>query len=515
MQHILKHHDLFGAELNADITGDHGMWRSISALAAQQRLMSPTDFGDEVAALAEGLDGLRRCGSRESLKLAMRHLRCVGPLDAVKRVVNKIPVNGWTHTTAGRNLDALALAGDLVEEHTAAQHLCRLARLVGGETEDFIARVRPNFVVPHFAADALVGLLPSVEGIGHSRVARLVASLPIPTPEFLPSRITNRIVQQLDFDQVTAADREALWLRGQRDPGYLGSDVVGWLAANGHPDARRKLIDRAAGGDPYALAALRDVHSLESTDVASIIEACENLVQDTLRDARSGSHHTGPDHCSALARLNLWFPDQARWDEVISLLLEPRVAPFWKLPTAWVVAEEAAELPAEVRTAVSQNIDAVTTAETRLGNASGMEGVGVVLTIALGITEGSDADTAAALLAAGTPQQREHAAMLLGSGYCPASRPILAALVRDRHSDVRYRAAEAVGRLAVATQDKLYHTLASDMAHSDGTLLPVALLNGISAEVSTIPSSIERIATFLLQHPSAQIRNYARHLLST
>ena len=239
LRHTPGQHGLFSAELNADITGDHRTWRGVSALAAQQRLLSVADSGDRIVALAEGLDGLRRCGSRESLELALRHLRWVGPLEAVKGAVNKIPITGWTHTTAGRNLDVLALAGDLVEEHTATQHLCRITRLVEGETADFIERVRPNFHVPHFAAKALAGLLPAVEGSGHGHVARLVASLPVSAPEYLHSRITRRIVGQMDYDQVTAADREALWIRGRGDTGHLGSDVLGWLAGNGHLAARR------------------------------------------------------------------------------------------------------------------------------------------------------------------------------------------------------------------------------------------------------------------------------------
>ncbi|MFV1992153.1 MAG: DUF4365 domain-containing protein, partial [Acidimicrobiales bacterium] len=93
--------NLFAAELSADLTGEHGTWRAVSALGAKQRLMNAAAAGDETGELVEGLDSLRRSGDDKSLQLALLHLVQTGPIEAVALAVNKIPpVDRWTHTTA-------------------------------------------------------------------------------------------------------------------------------------------------------------------------------------------------------------------------------------------------------------------------------------------------------------------------------------------------------------------------------------------------------------------------------
>lgn len=113
--------DLFAAEFSADITGEHGSWRAMSALAARQRLMRAATTSDPAFELAEGLDALRRSGDHRSLKLALERLHRDGPLVAVSASVNKIPMSGWTHTTALPNFEALSLVGDLVTEESASE----------------------------------------------------------------------------------------------------------------------------------------------------------------------------------------------------------------------------------------------------------------------------------------------------------------------------------------------------------------------------------------------------------
>ena len=83
--------DLFAAELNADLVGDHGIWQQISSLKARQRMMSAATSRDEVNELIEGLDALRGSGDESSLESAISHLRQVGPIEAVAKSVNKIP----------------------------------------------------------------------------------------------------------------------------------------------------------------------------------------------------------------------------------------------------------------------------------------------------------------------------------------------------------------------------------------------------------------------------------------
>lgn len=62
---------LFAAELNADLTGEHGNWRTTSALAARQRLQRARASTDPAKEVVIGLDALRRSGDHQSLRSAL------------------------------------------------------------------------------------------------------------------------------------------------------------------------------------------------------------------------------------------------------------------------------------------------------------------------------------------------------------------------------------------------------------------------------------------------------------
>ena len=140
--------ELFAAELSADVAADQSRWCDLSALRARQQLMRAPECGDETAELVEGLDTLRRSGDHQSLRRAVGHLHQVGPLEAVADAVGKIPLDGWTHTSACTNFEMLAHAGDLLDEPTASQLIAWSLDLADGYPADFIRRVRPDFQRP-------------------------------------------------------------------------------------------------------------------------------------------------------------------------------------------------------------------------------------------------------------------------------------------------------------------------------------------------------------------------------
>ena len=71
--------DLFAAELNADLVGDHGIWQHTSSLKARLRMMSAPPSSEGVNELVEGLDALRGSGDDSSLESAIHASSASGP----------------------------------------------------------------------------------------------------------------------------------------------------------------------------------------------------------------------------------------------------------------------------------------------------------------------------------------------------------------------------------------------------------------------------------------------------
>lgn len=499
----------FAAELSADIAGEQSRWRAASALRARNRLMSASTSCEEVSGIVEGLDALRRSGDYRSLTLAMARFRSVGPLRALSTAVNKIPLRNWTHTTALSNFEALAVSGDLMDEQLASQLLMRSIQLLNGDSGDLLAGARHTFHIPIYTLKAVIGLLSAATTTMHADVARLIASQ-TPPPNPLVNDLA-RSVGLLDFDQVRAPDRQALWEFGQRDSGQCGTAVLGWLAANGNCNAQAEVVARATQGDLYALSALGDLRTLDETTAAALIEQLRSMATEALSEAHRRFYTFGDNRGETLARLNLLFPSQASWDEVIELLRHPCVTVHHKRRICSRITHLSSQVPEDVRTSLVDNIDSISRAEQGFGFTD-VGGAPVTLAIAIGAIDGDDADAAAMRLACGSQLERKDAAASLGLGQCPNMQPILAALVGDRHVQVRTQAAWAVGRLVNTSQKEWIHLLAQRVVTSDGTRLPLALLAGLSDESSLAALGID-IAGHLVTHPSGRVRREADRLL--
>lgn len=500
---------LFAAELSADITGEQGRWRAASTLRARNRLMSASTSCKEVSELVEGVDALRRSGDNQSLKLAIDRFHSVGPLRALSTAVNKIPLRNWTYTTALNNFEALAIAGDLMDEQPASQLLMRSIQLLNGNSGDLLAGTQHTFHVPTYTLKAVIGLLPTATKTMHAEVVHLIASQ-TPPPDPLVEDLA-RSVDLLDFDQVSAPDRQALWEIGQCDSGQFGTALLGWFAANGNCNAQAEVAARATQGDLYALSALGDLRILDETAATALIEQLGSMATEALSEAHRRSYYLGDNRGETLALLNLLFPSQASWDEVIELLRHPFVTVDHKRRICSRITHLSSRVPEDVRTSLVDSIDSISRAEQGFGPTD-VGGAPVTLAIAIGAIDGDDADAAAMRLACGSQLERKDAAVSLGLGQCPNMQPILAALVGDRHVQVRTQAAWAVGRLVNASQKEWIHLLAQRVATSDGTLLPLALLGGLSDESPLAAPGID-IAQHLVTHPSGRVRREAVRLL--
>ena len=504
---------LFSAELMADLAGEHSTWRATSALGARQKLVRAAASDDEQGLLTEGLDALRRSGDNQSLRSAITHLHRVGPIESVAKAVRMVPLNGWTHTTAAANFEALAQAGDLLDEQTATEFLIWSARIATGDSAEFSRTVRPMFSVEHYALKAVARLLPAASARGHTELARLIAVLPTPPPEPLDQDLA-AVVNDIGFDLVADSAHDALWELCQRDQGPVGNALLGWFGANGNALAHTQLKDRAVNGDFDALSVIGDVTAFDKAEAAGLIERVETMAAVRLSDAKNHRHSFGGfDTGSILTLLNLWFPEEASWDTVVALLTEPLVTTHDKRRMSHLISELSAQVPASVRSRLASNIEDIQRATPFFQEEPGTGGIVLLLALAVGAISDDDAQAAVTKLALGSRRDRQDLAQLLGLGHCPQMQPMLATLVGDRHFEVRHASANAVGRLVASGSNTSLHVLIREIAGKDGTGLPLALLAGLSKRDATLPEIGSEVAQQLQTHPSALVRGYADRLL--
>ena len=504
--------DLFAAELNADLVGDHGTWQQLASLKARQRMMSAAAADDAVDELEEGLDALRGSGDESSLESAIVHLRQAGPIEAVVRSVQKIPVSGWTRTTTAANFSALRLAGDLMDEATATDLLVWITRAVSSDATHYDDRVLGTVLVEHSVFGAAAGIMRSAHGSAHQAVAEMVAALPTPRLEHPTSRLPE-IVRQLDFEEVALRERSALFELGQSDQSRIGVATLAWLAANNDDRALRELRRRAAMGDLTVLDGV-PASALDDAEAAAIIERLGDIVMDTLTSARRGSLSIGGrDNSGALTHLNLLFPNVANWDPIVELLCEPLVLEDEKRSCGSLIIEAPERLPTGPPAALAANIDSIDKAVPAFGKPPAV-GLGTAMSIALGVVSGGAADIALAKLASGTSGQRQDAALLLGSGHCPNMQPLLGPLAEDEIFEVRLRVAEAVGRLTAGDPNPQIAEIARRVATDKGVELPGALLASFAGHDQPISDIGLETAQQLLTSHSARVRYRAKNLLN-
>ncbi|MCP4308719.1 MAG: DUF4365 domain-containing protein [bacterium] len=498
--------NLFAAELNADLTGEHGTWRAVAELGARHRLMAAARSDDEVDELTQGLDALRRSGEASALKLAVAHLRRVGPVESISAAATRLTFGGWTHTTAQANLEFFAVAGDLVEPDAASGWVAWLAGQ-WDDPSDLANRVRPTFLLHHAFAEAIAGLLPAAGPAAHRRSAELLVTGP---REEVTASAFARWIGWLDYNELTAETVGQLNGIAGEDHGQVGAHLLGWLADHGHTDAKREVVERALAGDLHALSCMGAVTELEATGAARLIDMFEQMVRLTITQAANSSYSFGGfDEGRGLALFNCWFPDIARWDPLVDLLLDQRVAAEDKRAALELLSELADRLPQGVRAALAANIDVIgQTASRDSPGGSTIGGLGVVLGVATGGIKGQAAESALARLALGSVQDRQDAASLLGRGMCESMRPLLASFIADDRASVRRSAANAIGRLAASASDGMVVELAQMIVSDRGVAVPSALVAGLSRGAQSTELGRD-IARKLLIHRSATVRRLA------
>ena len=506
--------DLFGTELCADLAGVHSAWSHFASLGARLRIQHADESSEQTDELAEGLDALRRSGDDKSLRLAIRRLLWDGPIDAVASAVARIQPHSWTRTAIATNFAALEISGELLSEDAAAETLDWMMDLVVDGLAEFIDSFQPTMNVSLATYEAMAGVMPASATTSHNDVARFIATRPTDRPGLYEERIA-RLLDWLDAGSVDVAHRAALRQRAFQAQSVLSTRILGWLGAD-DTEARQRLKSQASQGDLEALAELSDVQLLDPSEASGLIAVLEQRAQQALSDMREGRHNSGSiDAFDALTLLNLQFPDAARWPIVHDVLCEPVALADQKSTICIRIASLTDRLPAAERMRLIDNLDEIAAATEGFWPRSRMADADIVLAVAIDAITSNEASTAVTRLALGSDQQRVNAAKLLRFGHCPAMQPMLAQMIRDPHPPVRSQAARSIGKLAARTPDPLTETLAEHIAESDGRLLRLALLVGLSHDSPPLNHLGEAVATRQQDHLSAHIRRQSRLLLET
>lgn len=507
--------ELFGAELCADLVGEHAAWKRFASLGARLRIQHAIESSDMKAELIEGLDALRRSGDAKSLRLAIEPLLWEGPIDTAASAVSRVHPAEWTRTTVTTNFAVLETAGHLLGENAAAEMLAWVSHIAGDGIAEFIDRYQPTMHVIFAAYKAMAGLIPAAAHTAHSNIARFVATQRTDLPDVLARQLTRQL-DWLDPNSVSDAGRAVLRKTAFGDQSYINTRILGWLAANDDTEALARLKAQAVEGDLEALAEIADVQLLHDAEAAALISLLDERAQRVLSEMRDGRHDAGSiDTLDALTLLNLQFPNAARWPVVHEVLREPLALADQKSTMCVRISALADRLPASERELLVADLDSIATAAEGFWPGTEMAGVDIVLAVALDAVDAHEANAAVIRLALGSEPQRTNAAKLLGLGRCPEMRPVLTQLIRDPHPPVRHEAARNVGKLIARAPDALLAALARDVAHSNGMHLPGALLAGLALDSPELNPTSGELATHLQRHPSALIRYQAKRRLQS
>ena len=504
--------NLFGAELCADLAGEHSAWSHFASLGAQLRIQHADESAERDEEIAEGLDALRRSGDDKSLRLAVRRVLWDGPIDAVAEAVARIRPHVWTRTAAATNFVALEVAGDLLSEDTAAETLDSMIDLVDDGLTGFVDRFQPTVNVTLAVYEAMAGVMPAAATTSHSAVAGFVATRPADHPSIYEERIS-RSLDWLGLDSVDDSGRAALRQRAFQTQSILSTRILGWLGTD-DTDAFERLKSQAASGDLDALAELPEVQLLDPGQAESLIAVLEERTKQALSEMSDGRHNSGSvSTFDALTLLNLQFPDAACWRVVHDVLRNPAALADQKSAICIRIASLTDRLPDAERQRLTGSLDDIATAAEGFWPGNRVAGADIVLAVAIGVFAPNEAEAAVIRLALGSDQQRVNAARLLGYGHCPTMQPLLAHMIRDTHPPVRSHAARSIGMIAARTPTPLAETLAQHITEADGRLLPLGLLAGFAHDSQSLNDIGEAAASQLHDHRSAHVRLRARRLL--
>ncbi|WP_433207079.1 DUF4365 domain-containing protein [Dactylosporangium sp. CS-047395] len=497
---------LFGVQLGAHLTGEHGTWRSAASLLGQHELMVwQPDQGFERHAAA--LDDLRRAGDRDQLKLAVVRTWRVGPVAALADAVRRVQNAPWTHTTTGTNLVMWRHGGDLLPPAMATIAADRCIEVLADPASP--ARIAAPFRVDAYVLQALAGVLPAADDRVHREVAAMLATQPA---DVGPGEVQDEIacLKALRHEVLTDADVAGLRERSRRlRESHLSADFIGALAVFDE-DSRRVLLERIAAGDLGALAALEGDDLPVDAAAQAVRLAAEHTVGIVEQARRHEYRDRSWDPVADLAHWNCRFPEIADWAALVSVLAESAVPGEYKRFAFVRLAADIERVPEDVRAELRSVVSSFAEPPNPFGITLGRPAGGTItyLAMALGTLDVSQYAEAASRLMAGTSQDRQDFIRFVAGGDPLRWAPALLALLGDGDVQVRAVAAHRVAIAALDHDDELLRAAVLRAAADPGALVPMASAAGLCRGSDPHPDLVEAMQRFL-SHPSYKVRSAA------
>lgn len=499
---------LYVAALAAGHAGDHGAWRHLFTLLAQDTLLR-LDSGSPVEAVTEGLRMLRQAGADKELKQALLRVANDGPCRAITAVADGLDFDRSTHTTIFADLALVQHAGDLFSLDAARRCLRWLAA-------DFDEPVRLLTLATSRSFDPQVLLLETMSGltdtISDDISDFVVSRLPQADLRDRPLLVVTwqRLLRSLPDDIWTPARIEALLTNGIPDDQHpLRYPILG--VAKTHNSAAKDVIEHELlAGSLQALLAAQYVNDLDGSLLVTVRDRLKQSIQQVRTDAAAGRTAIGGlDPSYVLGAIVLSHPSSDDASCLADLLADQAVARSKKQPLLELMAGRANEF----RTLLGDRLLEVVQSAAQAGPEAtdptfspDLTGEAIFITEVLKARE-PDFGIAFGKLLAGTASQRKWAAHLAANSAGDDYASALLTLVRDQDPLVRTQAAGGLARLAVSNRGSEAVPVALRVAAADpGRAAPIAIAAVLGA-TDELSAELEAIRASLVDHPSAAVRN--------
>lgn len=501
------HRRLLSAALLASCTGDQDGWCSAAGLLAEHLLIA-TDSTSDPKTVANRLTMLRLSGDSKGVSLATRRIVSRGPTMAARIAAGNVDLSRSTRTTALADIELLTSAGDVLEQ-AHADEICAWALATLRDSQSYLKRVRPTFILLHKIIDLLKSMVWTLSDDALHSVIDYFLDQP-PITDDGTAQTLARLIHAIPLRAWRDDDRRRAADRHEQDVAYLREAYLG-VAAPTSPRSREEIHRRARAGELIAFEAIDDVRTLPSDAVVALTSRLSDVIDTLIANAAKGMHSGGGlDPGQALSLLNIWHPSNARWDRIEALLDAPYIMPREQSGTLEILAVHGAELPDEVKNQLVEYVSVLrhrAPAQHFFDDKVDIRGLAAEAQAAL--TDESSRRQVIRELLCEDADQRASSARIIERFGDDAEAEVLLALAGDGSVTVRDAALCGLSKLLAA--GRASHGIAttlSKVVESGGTRSAAAIVSRLHKDSDAL--EVSELLAIALKHPSARIRSAAR-----
>ena len=506
------HNLLFSAALVSRLSGQHGHWRTNTALLSMVDLSTKRSQNTDHY---EVLDGLRRAGDDKNLGLAVQKIRRVGPLQALRALVNGVKPGSMTRTSSKADLVTIRHAGAFASPKEAHDLLNFLLDSLE-HPEVYVSRFAPSYDVVLVLAEALTGLVHAADASQQRRLTRWILGLPdSPNPVLeyslrqLSSSLSKDTLEEnrtLILERVVAVGM-APWFRW-----YLLA-----MAGSENVIVRSAVHEGLMAGNLDALDVLRTIDELSEDEARKVLETCGMAIDGYHREGLAGGLSIGaPDGALLFAKIAVFLPGIADWGVLLEFLADTNIVAERKRDTCKFLAAMADRLDDKIRVEIKSILGRLRASPKQITDAIfGMEPIGGAfdeLFLAL-VSENDPAlEEGLAALLSGDESHRYDAADYLSSKV--GTEWVLVALTADENFRVSRRSMLCLARRLAETDSprSSYVRVLTRLLDRDGESNALFIAGGLSGS-ARLSRQLQPVIDRLQAHHSAEVRARASSLV--